>query len=268
MVTIDYAKCNLCKQCILVCHDYCITINDKQLKIDNRLCDSCTQCISVCPKQALSWNGNLPQKVDINLLPKPEYLEELFKSRRSIRLYKELEVETSILEKIAEISRFAPTMNKNIKAKIITNRQILNDIENIIDRKSKILYKFLFTNQVIYRLIHLFKPELRILKSKIENRKYHLHNAPAMIILTGNPKIAMSDTSAQYYLYNMSLYSFSLGLGSIISDATKIFLNTNRKYLRKLNISNDHKILGVLLVGYSKIKFPNKVTGLNTEIFP
>jgi NAD-dependent dihydropyrimidine dehydrogenase PreA subunit len=266
MITIDNSKCTLCKQCVSVCHDYCIKIEDNILMIDRALCDSCTQCIAICPQQALSWNNNRPVTINEALLPKPENLEELFKSRRSIRFFEERNVEYDILEIIVEIGKYAPTMNKNIEAIVINNRKKIDEIEALVDGYTKRFHKILFGIGLIHSVVKFVNPELEIMKSKMENRKRHLHNAPAMIILVGNRGIPMTELSAQFHLYNMALYSSSLGLGSIISDAAKIFLNLNRKHLKKLNVPKGNSVLGVLLLGYPKIKFVNKAVGYKMNI--
>lgn len=264
-IYVNHDKCNLCKLCIKICHDYCISVNDEnRITINLALCDCCTQCMAICPKLAIGLIGGEIKPIDHSLLPKPEQLEELFKARRSIRDYQGKKIERDLLEKIVGMGRYAPTMDKTIGVIIVDDQKEIEYLERLTQRYWDRIHKLFFKNRVVMKFIKSFFRNAEIIKSKLENRDKHLFEAPAIIILVGNTKNDyLSELSAQYYLYNMILYAYSVGVGAILSDSGKIVFNSNRAIYKLLGIQKGYRILGVLLMGYPKLKFKNKIDGLN-----
>jgi nitroreductase/Pyruvate/2-oxoacid:ferredoxin oxidoreductase delta subunit len=267
IIHIDHDKCTFCKQCINVCHDYCIGVDGgNRIVINHALCDCCTQCLAVCPTQALDLPGSEVKLIDRTRLPQTEQLEELFKARRSIREYQDKKIARELLERIVEIGRYAPTMDKTIRAIIVDDKGQIDTLEGFTQRYYKRMYTLFFKNRVVLGVIKCFFRSAEIIKSKMEHRERNLFGAPAMVLLVGNRKNDyLSELSAQYYLYNMMLYAYSLGVGAILSDAGKIAFNSNREVYRLLGIPRGYRILGVLLLGYPKLKFKNKIEGLKVR---
>jgi MinD superfamily P-loop ATPase len=50
---IDPEKCDLCGQCVEICAFDALTINNKQLIVNNFLCEGCGACEVVCPRKAI-----------------------------------------------------------------------------------------------------------------------------------------------------------------------------------------------------------------------
>lgn len=106
-------------------------------------------------------------------------------------------------------------------------------------------------------------------KIKIErtlNRGSIFQNAPALIILVADKRIPHTELSSQYSLYNMALYSQTLGLGSCISGAGKNILSRNKKVKKLLNLPEHKDIQGILFLGYRNVNFKNKVEGIKPKI--
>ena len=53
MIVIDSCKCNLCKECILVCPKHCRYPEDGVMEIVSEVCANCEYCLDVCPNDAI-----------------------------------------------------------------------------------------------------------------------------------------------------------------------------------------------------------------------
>jgi len=76
------------------------------------LCNDCGHCVAVCPTGALSREHMSPEDcppVQKDLVISPKQAEQFFRSRRSIRNYKDKPVERAKLNKLIEIASYAPS---------------------------------------------------------------------------------------------------------------------------------------------------------------
>jgi hypothetical protein len=67
--------------------------------------------------------------------------------------------------------------------------------------------------------------------------------------------------SAQYALYNIDLYTKTLGLGCRNLVGDQMFLNRSKSLRKLLKIGKDKKIFATIALGYPEVKFKNKVIG-------
>ena len=113
------------------------------------LCDACAQCIAICPRQALSWDGIPPVAFDRSLLPSSDQLLELFKERRSIRLFKKTRIERTLLEEIASIGVYAPTHNHVFKVIIVDDPGLIAQLSASILSINNRIYRLVYQNWLV-----------------------------------------------------------------------------------------------------------------------
>lgn len=270
MITIDNDRCTRCGLCVKICHEHCITLDDT-LTIDYELCSTCTQCIAVCPEQALTWNHVSPIAFDQTRLPSPEQLDELFKERRTTRFFKKDKIDRSLLEEIVSYGIYAPTNNYNLRAVIVNNQETIQELDQTILQYVSKTYNLIFKPKTLFNLIRKITPALDPKdKVKMETALKHgriLLSPPAAIIfIIGDKRIALSNASAQYTLYNMILYAQTKGIGTRLWGAAEIYLDRNKTARRLLGLQKHEHILGALTLGYPSITFRNKVEGKTLPI--
>src|SRR5690606_15602120 len=77
-----------------------------------KFCIQCGHCVAVCPHGGISLDhltpGNCPP-VDRTLIPGPEQVEHLLRSRRSIRTFKRQRIDQEQILRLINIARYAPT---------------------------------------------------------------------------------------------------------------------------------------------------------------
>ena len=113
MTVVNSEKCIGCGLCVKDCVARDIEIVDQKAVVRNVTCVNCGHCIAICPKNAVTIE-------DYDMEEVKEYSKESFdiesetllnfiKFRRSVRQFKEQDVEPEMLSKIIEAGRFTQT---------------------------------------------------------------------------------------------------------------------------------------------------------------
>lgn len=270
MIHINQALCTLCEACVRICHTTCISVNDKNLNINYDLCSTCCQCAAICPNGALTWSKTPTRKINKDILPSAENLLELFKTRRSIRKFKDEPIEEEKLEYICQTAKLAPTNVFDIELAVITDPKLISELELVsikfIQKVSSRLYSF----QPAFRILSKLTPAVneidRIKTNNTLKRKSIFQGAKALIIITADPRIPHAELSCQYALYNMALIAQTMGIGSCISGSGKMILSRSKEIKQRLTIPKNKKILGILFLGNPQVQFIRTVEGRNAPI--
>ncbi|MDO9512948.1 MAG: nitroreductase family protein [Bacteroidales bacterium] len=110
-------KCTGCGLCVKACGDNSLEIiNKKAAKSDSAIfgCIGCGHCMAVCPTEAIEIRGRTLSVNDLYPLPSREKVSDyqgvlsLFQRRRSIRAFKDKDVEAHLIEKILTAAKTAP----------------------------------------------------------------------------------------------------------------------------------------------------------------
>jgi nitroreductase/NAD-dependent dihydropyrimidine dehydrogenase PreA subunit len=117
LFTVDQEKCKRDGHCVAECPARIIEMQDRESfpsPIDGaeELCIKCGHCVSVCPHGAMSLNIMTPDEcppMRKDLLPTAEQTEHFFRARRSIRTYKAEPVDQTVLTRLIEMARYAPS---------------------------------------------------------------------------------------------------------------------------------------------------------------
>jgi NAD-dependent dihydropyrimidine dehydrogenase PreA subunit/nitroreductase len=275
MVTINQGKCNGCGLCVRICHESCIELKGRAIIIDYNTCSTCGQCIAVCPAQALSWNSHPPRPFDKDRLPSPDQVDEMLKQRRTNRHFKDKKPDRKILEEIVTTGAYAPSHAHDFRVILIDDGQILRQMDQTVFNTNKKLYNYLFKPKIVRWLIRLLSSRIQwgeFLKAKPKLEKSmqigrgYAELPPAVIFVVGNKTVPLSTESAQYVLYNMDLFSRTLGLGCRNLVGNQMFLNRSRQFRRLLGLKKKEKIFAAMGIGYPAIKFRNIVSGRELKI--
>ncbi len=267
MITFHQDRCSGCGLCINNCHESCLAMVNGTIQIDRVLCDACAQCVAICPRQAFSWDGSQPVAFDRSLLPSAAQLMELFKERRSIREFKAMPIEQTLLQEIAASGVYAPTHNQLFKAIIVDDPVLIAQLSDAILSINNRIYRLVYQSRLIAVLADLFGygDEFRKALPKLEwvyRRGSTFSSTPAAIILVvGRKNVALAEASAQYALANMMYYAQVKGLGACLWGNAPLFLDKIRPIRQRLGLKKLERIYGALYMGYPKIKFSNKVAG-------
>jgi nitroreductase/NAD-dependent dihydropyrimidine dehydrogenase PreA subunit len=133
LIKIDENKCIGCGACASECLPTAIIMKDKKPVVRNRICIECSHCVSVCPVDAVEMiDYNREEVVEYNKATfdiDPENMLNTIKFRRSIRHFKNKEVEKEKLDNILEAGRYTPTASNKQATRYIVLDKELEDIK-------------------------------------------------------------------------------------------------------------------------------------------
>ncbi|MBN1888985.1 MAG: nitroreductase family protein [Thermoflexales bacterium] len=270
---LDTEKCTGCGLCTEVCGlDIIVRNGNGQPTIDRAAyCHACGHCIAICPRNALSMPGAPGDEFAPLRAPaiSPLDMETFLLTKRSCREFQDRPVDKSVIEKLIDVARMAPTsINCQERtfivvtdaAKVAELREALRGHARSVLR----LVKLAASKPAALFLSPADQQHMRHLRADFEVALHHLdngddyifHNAPCLIFFTGitmDPSGRDHALGAQHYLM---LYAETLGLGSCING----YAQSAPKVLAKhLNVPQAYTIYGAIMLGYRKHTYRKRV---------
>ncbi|MCD8292786.1 MAG: nitroreductase family protein, partial [Prevotellaceae bacterium] len=136
-ISIDAALCRRCGHCVTVCPSEVFTGAKTEIPqaANPEACIACGHCVDVCAGNAIRHKRFPAGRIhDIRqaLLPRPESLLELIRSRRSNRTLTGRPIPEAALKDILEAARYAPTAenSRRVKVTVIASPDALQAIED------------------------------------------------------------------------------------------------------------------------------------------
>lgn len=142
LFTVNKQKCKSDSACVDECPFGLIEIKERggsPQPVEGAwdLCINCGHCVAVCPHGALSLKKMKPEdciEIRDELSVSADQAEQMIKSRRSIRSYKKEPVNRETLERIIDISRYAPTGRNTqpVRWLVIYDRDEVQKLEGMV----------------------------------------------------------------------------------------------------------------------------------------
>ncbi len=276
--TVNPEKCTGCGICAVECCSLTIEMkNNKAVHTDNTYCASCGHCVSVCPAGAIE--DPLASEDDYiqfssEDVPDTRMLQALFRTRRSVRDYKDKQVPREIFEEIIEGGRYAPTGGNRPEVHYIvfTSSREVAELRGPTLKYINRLFTFA-KNPVIQAIAAMAgaKENIEAVKfyqpwAKFSNRLWNeqqtdiiLYHSPAAIIVHGKKMDETIPFSCAIALHQASLIAQTLGLGCCYNGFLALGINGDSKLKKSLGIPGGHKCYGGMTLGYPKYKYTRTV---------
>lgn len=236
-------------------------------------CFSCGHCVSICPTGAISHsdypNGTV-HPINSDYLPSYDQFLELLHSRRSIRLFKEKNVERDIIEKVLDAARFAPSGHNEQSTEFVVVQdpntiheiamfttaylsklvqQTRNPIARIMMRRSLGQRSFDYIANLASEMEHL----VNLFNSGID----WIVRQPPVLILFHADSVGgtFAGVNASLALHNAALAAETLGLGCYYTGFVVIACEHDDNISKLLSLPGEHKIYGALAMGYPLLKY-------------
>ena len=112
-----YDRCNSCGLCVKICKDFSLKMEGNKPMLSEGAvfgCMACGHCMAICPEKAIEISGremSADDLIDLSTFSDRlnySQLRNLLISRRSIRDFKDKEIEEDVIEKIIEAAVMAP----------------------------------------------------------------------------------------------------------------------------------------------------------------
>jgi nitroreductase/NAD-dependent dihydropyrimidine dehydrogenase PreA subunit len=267
--SIDSSKCSKCGGCVEVCFEGVYEQKNPQAVpeiVAASRCAGCAQCLMRCPTDAITFPRFTSYKLHkVGKLPEPDEVANLLLSRRSIRSFKNQIVDQGIIERVISLSATAPSA-QNIQSTeyvVVQNPQTLRLVEqyttDVIANLVKVMrnrlmhpiLKMMLGNQ--YEAMINALPTFNWLVSEERAGKHViLHGAPVIIVFHGQRTKFAADVNSQLCIQNALIAIAGLGLGGFYSGVVTNAVSRDKRLLQLLNVPSDHKVFGVIAVGYPK----------------
>lgn len=248
-IVIDKEKCIKCGLCASDCITYCIDLVDDGYPktVDASHCIKCQHCLSICPTGALSFGDKKPE----NSLPvKYDDILNLIKSRRSIRQYKEEEINEEQLTKLKEMLPYIPTgcNSHALHFSIVEKKTVMEELKTRVNA--------LLIKAISSKLVSPLTKKFGKYKDALQNGEDIIfRNAPHMIVVSSPLTAPCANVDPIIALSYIELYAQSLGLGTCWCGFAQICIKMFPEISEILDIPNGYKPVYAMLLGYSKVKY-------------
>ena len=255
-VTFDKDKCLKCSLCVSDCIVGAIkTGNDGYPEFsENAGCMKCQHCFAVCPGGAVNFNVNDSEKAPvIGDLPDTAQLENLMKSRRSVRKFQNKDIPWDILERLSDTLAYTPTGCNDHRLKLIfvTGRKT----EEFRNATRNILLK------IIHSPLSLFMPKRykRFFKRVDEGEDVIYRNAPAFIVVAVHKNAPCKLEDPLIALTWFELLANSMGLGCCWCGFAQRAFGKFKSLRKMLELDKDYQVGSVILFGYPAVKYHREI---------
>lgn len=266
---VNSTKCIACESCVKDCPVNCIKIVDGKAQIDNTKCFKCGHCVAICPTNAVvSEEYNMDDVVEYDkdkFEIESENLLNFIKFRRSIRKFKDVDVENEKIEKIIEAGRFTQTSTNSQDVSYIVVKENKDELKKmVLDRLNTMGLNILNNPSEETKKIEKYaKMWVSAYNEHEKNPKADriFFNAPAVILVVSKTPINGGLAST-----NMEVMTNALGLGTFYSGFLVRASQDNEKMREFLGLKDGQQIVTCLVVGYPAVKYHRTVPRKDAEI--
>ena len=256
---IDEKKCIQCGLCALDCPMGVITMDKPPRLTKEKHCIRCQHCLAVCPTGALSILGKNPADSTPlkGNLPDPEKLSVLMRGRRSVRSYKEEDVDQATIQTLLDTVWHAPTG--------VNSRQVLF---TVMDKRASVLA---LREEIYERLAQTKAGDaptdfakkylLRATRAWARKKQDLIFRGAPHFLVTSTPRTApcpIQDTHIA--LSHFDLMAQAMGIGTLWNGMLTWCIGTIFPDIRtRLHIPKDHQIGYTMLFGIPSITYRRTV---------
>jgi nitroreductase/NAD-dependent dihydropyrimidine dehydrogenase PreA subunit len=215
----------------------------KVRKAAEKLCIRCGHCLAVCPHEALTLGAVPPSQclpTNKALLPAPEQLEYLLRSRRSIRTYRQKPIERPVLEQLLNMTRWAPSAR---------NGQPVNWL--VVESPTE-------TRRLAGLVVEWFREINQfpgLISAWEQGRDMVLRGAPHVIMTHAEASGFWPAEDCTIALTQLDLAAHVLGLGTCWAGFLTSGASAYPPLTKALGLPAGHRLYGAMMLGYPKFRY-------------
>lgn len=257
---IDGTKCTQCGLCAADCPANIIVMTDNGPIVPSEkesFCYKCEHCLAVCPTAAVSVLGLDPlHSIPLSAaLPGAAQMEALIKGRRSVRRYKDEDIDPELLQRLLDVAWHAPT-GKNDRQVRLT----------VIDKRETLAKFRLEAHAGIERLAMAGKlpPGMERFadfpKLWADRKVDILFRGAPHLLVTSAPKNSPSPVADCFIaMAYFELFAQTQGVGTVWDGLFKWTMDMLPELKKTLAIPEDHLIGYAMAFGYPAVRFTRTV---------
>lgn len=257
--TVNDKRCSRCGQCAKDCPTGIIDQQDKELpriKPENEAaCLQCQHCLALCPAAAISICGRNPDDslpLKAGSLPPLSQMTTLIRGRRSIRQYRDENVDPVLLNHLLTTVANSPTgiNRRELTFTVIDNRKVMHSFR---EKALKELRQAVKDGRVPESAGYL----VNAVAAWFDHKKdIILRGAPHLLIVSAPPDAPCPQEDVTLTLAYFELMAQAAGLGTVWCGLVKALLETLPTLKPLLGLPVDHKyyalLFGVPAIHYAR----------------
>lgn len=260
--TIDLETCIGCGQCAADCPAMIISMETGVPTIASDLeqfCIRCLHCVAICSEGSVSIHGYGPRQgapLSSEKMPKPEQLEMLIKGRRSMRNYRDENIDPQLIDKLIEVAAHAPSghNDRQLLYTLVSDKGVLFDLrEEAIAGLEKLVKE-----KKLPEGMDMFADIIDAWKKSGTDILFR--GAPHLLVVSASDESAAPSQDCLIALTSFELYAQSHGIGTIWNGLAMLTISELVPSLKKwLGIPEDHQIGYVMGFGYPAIQYERTI---------
>lgn len=270
MINISEEKCIKCGFCVKDCVANDIVLeNDKKAKPNNINCIKCGHCIAICPTNAISIDEY--QMEDVKEYEKetfdiePEHLLNFIQYRRSIRQFKNQQIEKDKLIKVIEAGRYTATGSNQQKTSFIVVQKEVAKLRNLtlkgLSEMTQAAAKQQPSNGAMQAFAQKWTKMYHADNEQAGKGDSLFYNASSIILI-----VAESPIDAALAASNMELMAVAQGLGVFYCGFFVRAAHGNSEIKDLVGLKQNQEIQVSLVLGYPDVTYQRTVPRKQAEI--
>ena len=258
LLSVDQEKCKRDGICAAVCPMQIIALKTKEdypilIKGGDELCIRCGHCVAVCPHGAISheiMNTEDCPPLQKELILMVGQIEQLLKSRRSIRTYKKKPVERDLISKMIELAAYAPSGHNTqpVNWKVIYDSDEVQRLAGIVADWMRSLIK---EGSPLASMLHMD----RVLAAWEAGYDRICRGAPHVIVAHAPENERTAPAGCTIAMTYLELAATAFGLGACWAGYFNVAANSWPPMAEALNLPEGHVSFGAMMVGNPKYKY-------------
>jgi ferredoxin len=278
-IRLNTEKCTGCGLCVSVCKDFSLIVVEKKVKLGPDSCFGCVgcgHCMAICPSGAIEIHGREISPDDLFDLPDKSLAADysqllaLLQRRRSIREFKEEEVDDALIDKILIAAKTAPMglppsdVNVLVLDGVAKTRAFAKDFCDYLDSMRWMVSKWFIAlmrpfwgkaNDEMFR--GFLRPLFNIYSGRMkEGINLVNYDAPLAMYFYGSPYTDPADPIVA--ATHAMIAAESLGLGTCMLGAVHPFIQNGgkaKKFREKHGIRFLSKEGVFVIFGHPAVKY-------------
>lgn len=260
---VNEQKCIHCGQCVKDCIANVFKFDENKIPQATaaQRCIGCQHCLSVCPVGAISVFNKNPDESEKIFVQNPDMILNLIQSRRSIRQYKNENIDAEQLNKLKNMLKYVPTgcNYHKLHFSFIDNVEVMNEFRTHVNQK--------IINALTKTPIKAVSEKFSMYTNAfLRGDDIIFRGAPHMIVVSNPVTAPCAKEDPIIALSYFELYAQSMGIGTCWCGYGQMCLMLFPELCNYLQIPDGYQPGYVMLFGPKDINYARATQPIENNI--